>query len=169
MKRVYLGLGSNLGGRERRLEEAIARLHGPDLRVVRISPVYETAPVDAPPQGWFLNLVVEAETGLFPRQLLARTASIERSLGRRRLISKGPRTIDIDILFYGDAVIDMPQLKIPHPRYAERRFVLVPMADLAPDFRDPVTRRTMRELLAAAPEQEIRPAAFRAKLRAFPG
>jgi 2-amino-4-hydroxy-6-hydroxymethyldihydropteridine diphosphokinase len=98
-------------------------------------------------QAWFLNLVVEAETDLFPMQLLARTAGIERALGRVRTTPKGPRTIDIDILLYGNAVVQSAKLQIPHPRMAERRFVLAPLADLAPDLRHPVLHKSVRELL----------------------
>ena len=144
MKTVYLGLGGNLGNREELLRQAIAAMAAPDLRIKRVSPVYETAPVEAPAQPWFLNLVVEAETNLFPRQLLARVRKAEHALGRKRGIPNGPRTIDIDILFYGSFVIDTPELTVPHPRLAGRRFVLAPMADLAPDFRDPASRLTIR-------------------------
>ena len=112
-------------------------------------------------QRWFLNLVAEAETELFPRQLLGRIVKIERELGRRRMIENGPRTIDIDILFFGNAVVQTGELTIPHPRFAERRFVLAPMAELAPDLRDPVSRRTMRELLAETADQAVRPVEFR--------
>src|SRR5271157_1770740 len=129
---IYLSLGSNVGDREANLRTAIERLAAPDLRVLRTSPVYETEPVDCTAQRWFLNLVVEAETGLFPMQLLARMGKIERALGRIRAVPKGPRTIDIDILLYGQAVIRSATLEIPHPRMAERRFVLAPLADRAP-------------------------------------
>ncbi len=156
MKTVYLGLGSNVGDREANLRAALERLSAPDLRVLRISPVYETEPVDYTGQRWFLNLVVEAGTELFPMQLLARAARIERGLGRVRTVAKGPRTIDIDILLYGKAVVCSAALEIPHPRMAERRFVLAPLADLAPDLRHPVTHRTVREMLDAAPEQAVR-------------
>jgi 2-amino-4-hydroxy-6-hydroxymethyldihydropteridine diphosphokinase len=147
-KLVYLSLGSNLGDREQMLRLALERLAAPDLRILRVSSIRETEPVDVLDQPRFLNLVAEAETGLFPKQLLARTARIELELGRKRLRPKGPRTIDIDILLYGDAVIDSPELTVPHPRMAERRFVLEPLAELAPDLRHPVTRRTVREMLA---------------------
>jgi 2-amino-4-hydroxy-6-hydroxymethyldihydropteridine diphosphokinase len=103
-----------------------------------------------------LNLVVEAETSLFPMQLLARAARIERGLGRIRTVPKGPRTIDIDILLYGKAVIRSEALEVPHPRMDERRFVLAPLADLAPDLRHPIAHRTVSEMLAAAPPRTVR-------------
>ena len=152
---VYLSLGSNVGDRDANLREAIGLL-APALRVRRVSPVYETEPVDYTDQSWFLNLAVEAETDLSPTHLLARVAVIERALGRIRTTPKGPRTIDIDILLYGDAVVRTARLEIPHPRMAARRFVLAPLADLAPDLCHPVTRHTVREMLAAAPAQIVR-------------
>jgi 2-amino-4-hydroxy-6-hydroxymethyldihydropteridine diphosphokinase len=148
-KIVYLSLGSNLGDREQMLRQALERLAAAGLRILRVSSIRETEPVDVLDQPRFLNLVAEAETDLFPRQLLARTQRVELELGRKRLRPKGPRTIDIDILLYGDAVIDSPELTVPHPRMAQRRFVLEPLAELAPDLRHPVTRRTVREMLAA--------------------
>jgi 2-amino-4-hydroxy-6-hydroxymethyldihydropteridine diphosphokinase len=151
LKTVYLSLGSNIGDREANLRAAIDRL-GP----VRESPIYETEPVDYLDQRWFLNMAVELETDLFPRQILSRVQKIERELGRERRIPKGPRTIDIDILLYGDVVVRTPALEIPHPRMTERRFVLAPLADLAPNLRHPVTHLTIRELLAAAPPAAVR-------------
>jgi 2-amino-4-hydroxy-6-hydroxymethyldihydropteridine diphosphokinase len=142
VKTIYLSLGSNLGDREANLRAAIDRLNAR-----RVSPIYETEPVDHVAQPFFLNLVVEAETSLMPMQLLAHTQRIERELGRKRTVPKGPRTIDIDILFYGDSVIEVKRLQVPHPRLHERRFVLRPLADLAPDLRHPVTHRTVREML----------------------
>ena len=156
MKLAYLSLGSNLGNREGMLQEALRLLQAPDLRVVRVSPVYETEPMELRDQPWFLNLVAEIETDLLPRQLLARTRKIEKELGRKRKVSKGPRTIDIDILLYGSFVIDTPDLQVPHPRMAERRFVLEPLAQLAPELRHPVLRRTVSELLAATRGQVVR-------------
>ena len=155
MKVLYLSLGSNIGDREDNLRKAIERLAAPDLHVLRVSPVYETEPVEYTNQRWFLNLVVEAETTLFPRMLLTRIHRIERALGRVRTVPKGPRTIDIDILLYGRAVVEIPDLQIPHPRMTERRFVLVPLADLVPHLRHPVTRQTVREMLDAAPAQKV--------------
>ena len=156
MKLAYLSLGSNIGNREGMLAEALRLLQAPDLRVVRVSPVYETEPMELRDQPWFLNLVAEIETDLFPRQLLARTQKIEKELGRKRKVPKGPRTIDIDILLYGRFVIDTPDLQVPHPRMTERRFVLEPLAQLAPELRHPVLRRTVGELLAATRGQVVR-------------
>ena len=151
-KIVYLSLGSNLGDRRANLQNAVTALNAAGIRVLRESPIYETEPVDYIDQPWFLNQVVEAETTLFPMQLLTRTARIERALGRVRSIPKGPRTLDIDILFYGNSIVHTRRLEIPHPRLAERRFVLIPLADLVPDLRHPTSHRTVRELLASAPD-----------------
>jgi 2-amino-4-hydroxy-6-hydroxymethyldihydropteridine diphosphokinase len=155
-KLIYLSLGSNIGDRERNLRAAIERLGAPGLRVLRVSPIYETEPVDVTDQRWFLNLVVQAETTLFPMQLLARVQKVERVLGRVRTVPKGPRIIDIDILLYGTAVVRGGKLQIPHPRIPERRFVLVPLHDLAPTLRHPVTRTTVAELLRTAPPAVVR-------------
>jgi len=165
VKTIYLGLGSNLGDREQMLQGAIDRLHSSEVRITRVSSVYETEPRERRNQRWFLNLVAEAETDLFPRQLLGRIARIEQQLGRRRLSANGPRTIDIDILFYGSFVVETVELQIPHPRFAERRFVLAPMVELAPELRDPVSRTTMRELLPATAGQAMRKVAFRPVIR----
>jgi 2-amino-4-hydroxy-6-hydroxymethyldihydropteridine diphosphokinase len=158
VKTVYLSLGSNIGDRQTNLQVAIEQMRAAGIRIVRISPLYETEPVDLTTQRWFLNLVVEAETDLFPLQLVTRTQKIERALGRVRTIPKGPRTIDIDILLYGNAVIRGETLEVPHPRMADRRFVLVPLADLAPQLRHPITHRTVRDMLDAAPTAAVRPA-----------
>jgi 2-amino-4-hydroxy-6-hydroxymethyldihydropteridine diphosphokinase len=155
-KPIYLSLGSNVGDRASNLQAALQQLAAPDLRVLRVSPAYETEPVEFTAQRWFVNLVAEAETELFPMQLLSRIARVERALGRVRTIPKGPRTIDIDILFYGRSVVHSAKLEIPHPHMAERRFVLAPLADLVPDLRHPVTRTTIREMLEAAPKQTVR-------------
>ena len=156
MKTIYLSLGSNMGDREANLRAGIERLAALEVRVLRASPVYETEPVDYAAQRWFLNLVVEAETGLFPMHLLSRMGKIERALGRVRTVPKGPRTIDIDILLFGQAVIRSAKLEIPHPRMAERRFVLAPLADLVPGLRHPVTHQTVREMLETSPAQTVR-------------
>ena len=156
MKTVYLALGSNIGDRKSNLRAAIENMASAGIRVLRESPIYETEPVGYTAQRWFLNMVVEAETALFPMQLLTRTGKIERMLGRVRTIPNGPRTIDIDILLYGRAVVRTPRLEIPHPRMHERRFVLAPLADLSPDLRHPVSRKTVRQMLNEAPPQAVR-------------
>jgi len=150
VNRVYLSLGSNIGDRESNLSAALAF-----LQPTRVSPIYETEPVDLADQPWFLNLAAELETDLAPHALLARTQQIERDLGRVRNVPKGPREIDIDILFFNGAIIDTPDLIIPHPRLHERRFVLQPLFDLAPDLRHPANGRTVREMLAALPDTVV--------------
>ena len=134
------------------LAHGIEALHAAGVRVLRRSSFYASEPVDAPPQAWFLNAVVEAETALMPRQLLRALMAIERALGRRRTIARGPRTLDLDILFYGTSVIRAPDLEVPHPRMQRRRFVLAPLAELAPGLRHPVSHKTVSELLAEAPD-----------------
>lgn len=156
LKLTYLGLGSNIGDRERQLKNALAALESPGLKLLRVSPIYETEPVENTKQGWFLNLVVEVECHLFPQQLLSRTMRVERGLKRTRTTPKGPRTIDVDILLMGNTVLRTPGLELPHPRMATRRFVLQPLADLAPNFRHPVTRQTIAEMLEKAPAQIVR-------------
>lgn len=156
MKIAFLALGSNLGDRRANLAAAIERLAAPDLRVVRASSLYETEPRDVPDQPWFLNQVIEIETDLFPRQLLARTQKIEREMGRKRMVAKGPRVIDLDILLFADAAVSTPDLEIPHPRMIERRFVLEPLHELAPELRHPQTKATIREMLSQVSDQAIR-------------
>jgi 2-amino-4-hydroxy-6-hydroxymethyldihydropteridine diphosphokinase len=156
LKLVYIALGSNLGDRAEHLRQAREQIDAPDSRLLRASSIYETAPRDVEDQPWFLNQVIECETDLFPRQLLARLQKIERGMGRKRRIAKGPREIDLDILLFGDAVVKAPELEVPHPRLAERRFVLEPLAELVPEKRHPGTRRTMRELLGEVASQVVR-------------
>jgi 2-amino-4-hydroxy-6-hydroxymethyldihydropteridine diphosphokinase len=156
VKTVYLTLGSNVGDRQTNLKRALELLETPELHVLRLSSVYDTEPRDLRSQPRFLNQVVEAETSLFPMQLLKRIAKIERELGRKRLVEKGPRTIDIDILLFERFVVDTEELTIPHPRLHERRFVLEPLAELAPDLRHPVLRKSVRELLSGVPPQGVR-------------
>lgn len=151
IKMVYLGLGSNIGDREAELRTAVRKLDAYDFRIRKVSPVFESEPMYMTDQPPFLNAVVQAETTLFPMRLLLRIANLEKQMGRRRLAKNGPRNIDIDILLFGRFVVNTPQLQIPHPRMPERRFVLEPMVELAPDLRHPVLRRTMKELLMAVP------------------
>jgi 2-amino-4-hydroxy-6-hydroxymethyldihydropteridine diphosphokinase len=153
VKTVYLSLGSNLGEREKHIERAVEELAARGVHVVRQSPLYETEPVGEREQPWFLNRVVEGETGLMPRQLLHVLLEIEEGLGRKRLVPGGPRVIDIDILLYGSSVVRTPELEIPHPRMALRRFVLVPLNDLAAAVRHPVLQKTVVELLAETPDR----------------
>jgi len=150
---VYLSLGSNLGDRAAHIERALARLDEEGARVVKRSSFYQTEPVEFLAQGWFLNMAVEAETELMPRQLLRVIRRIERELGRKRIMRSGPRTIDIDILMFGANIVRAAELEIPHPRMMERRFVLVPMAEIAPALRHPVLRLTMAELLAGTKDR----------------
>jgi 2-amino-4-hydroxy-6-hydroxymethyldihydropteridine diphosphokinase len=149
-KTVYLSLGSNLGDRSANLGKAIERLSSLG-EITAISSFYETEPVDFTPQPWFLNCAVRLETELMPRQLLAGLQSIEREMGRRRTHAKGPRLIDLDILLFGNAVVDLPALIIPHPGLHERRFVLEPLVEIAPELRHPVFKKTMRQLRDALP------------------
>lgn len=157
-KRVFLSLGSNLGDRKAYLDRALEELPGAGVEVLRVSPMYESEPVDYAAQPWFLNCVVEAATEAMPLQLLHRLQQIENRLGRRRgtQIRRGPRTIDIDILLYGNQVISTSTLTVPHPRMTQRRFVLEPLRELSPDLRHPVSRRTVGELLSEASGQSIR-------------
>ena len=156
MKTVYLGLGSNIGDREANLREAIERMEAAGVQVVRRSSLYETEPREILDQPWFLNAAVEAATALFPLQLLACIRNIERAMGRRRVTPKGPRNIDIDVLFYGRTVVTTAELAVPHPRLAERRFVLEPLVEIAPELRHPVTGKTAKEMLAALEPQGVR-------------
>ena len=159
-KTTYLALGSNLGDRERNLVEAVRLLTGEgNVEIVRRSSIYETAPVSYENQPRFLNQVIEVKTALFPRQLLHATQAIERELGRKRTMVNGPRTIDIDSLLFGRTVMVSDELTIPHPRMMERRFVLEPLAELAPQLRHPVSKQRISELLGAVKSQDVK--AFR--------
>lgn len=150
MNLAYLSLGSNIGDREAQLREAIRRLDGIG-QVRKISSLYETEPVEFTQQALFLNCAVVLETSLAARELMSRLLEIERTLGRERVQKKGPRTIDIDILLLGDLVVNSSQVTIPHPAMAERRFVLEPLGEIAPEAVHPVLQKTVRELLAELP------------------
>ena len=126
------------------------------MRIVQTSSLYETEPQDVRNQPWFLNMVVEVETSLFPKQLLARIHKIERELGRKRTVPKGPRPIDVDILLYGTFAMEAAQLQIPHPRMTERRFVLEPLQEIAPGLRHPITKKTVSEMLGNCAGQVVR-------------
>ena len=149
LKTIYLSLGSNLDDRAANLSRALDLLESSGVHITRRSSLYATEPRDFTPQRWFLNCCIEAETSLLPRQLLHAIRSIELQLGRRRLVPSGPRSLDIDILFYASAIIRTRDLVIPHACLADRRFVLVPLAEIAPALRHPTLQKTMLELLAA--------------------
>lgn len=155
-KKAFLSLGSNLGDRVANLRAALRRLQRHDFLIMRVSKVYETSPMYLIQQPDFLNIIAEVETTLFPMRALLRCANVEREMGRRRTTPNGPRLIDIDIVLFGGFVMDTGALTVPHPRMAERRFVLQPLSELAPDLRHPVTKRSIREMLADAPPQDLR-------------
>ena len=148
LRLVYIAMGSNVGDRAATLARAVEEMNRAGLRILRQSSIYVTQPVGGPPQAWFLNAVVEAETDWMPLRLLHVLQKIERALGRRRMVISGPRTLDLDVLFYGGSVIRSRELEVPHPRLPQRRFVLAPLAELAPALSHPLLHKTMAELLA---------------------
>ena len=153
--RIYIALGSNLGNREEYLRSGVRRLAERGVNVIRTASVYSTAPRDVLDQPRFLNTVIESDTTLSPQKLLATCLDIEQQNKRIRDTGtqKGPRTLDIDIIFYGTEIIRTPDLTIPHPRFAVRQFVLVPLAEIAPNFIDPVSGKTIADLLAHCPDE----------------
>jgi len=144
---VYLSLGSNVGDREQYIHAAIHGLSGRDVRIIRCAAIYLTEPREMLNQPQFLNTVLEGSTSLDPDQLLKVCLEVEEVNLRTRDISKGPRTLDIDIIFFGREIIRKHGLEIPHPRFSKRRFVLEPLAEIAPEFVDPVSGKTIRQLL----------------------
>lgn len=147
MPTVFLSLGSNIGDREKNLRTAITALAEANVRVTRVSSFYETEPVDLREQPWFLNCAAQAETELPPLELLRALREIESHMGTRKLVPKGPRLIDLDILLYGEETIDTPELQVPHPRMLLRKFVLVPLAEIAPYLKHPSWGEIVSQLL----------------------
>jgi 2-amino-4-hydroxy-6-hydroxymethyldihydropteridine diphosphokinase len=154
-KTVYLSLGSNVGDRAKNLRAAIDELPHAGVAITRVSSFYETEPVDLREQPWFLNCVVEAETHFDPIMLLRALREIETKMGSRKLVAKGPRLIDMDILLYGSETMDTKELQVPHPRMHLRRFVLVPLAEIAPEAVHPSLKKAVKQLLEETPDHSI--------------
>jgi 2-amino-4-hydroxy-6-hydroxymethyldihydropteridine diphosphokinase len=157
---VYLSLGSNLGEREGNLRAAIAELPPAGVRVERVSSLYETEPVDYVEQPWFLNCVVMGQAEVPAEELLHRLREIETRMGSKKEFAKGPRLLDIDILLYGEETIDTPELQVPHPRMLKRKFVMAPLAEIAPELSHPTWPKglTVREALVRSQDSsEVRP------------
>jgi len=151
---VYLSLGSNVGDREDHLRDALTRLQAQG-RIVSVSSFYETEPVEFTDQVWFLNCAVALEATKTPESLMEALLYVEQRMGRQRIQRKGPRTIDIDILLFGDKIVESAKLTIPHPAMHERRFVLEPLAEIAPEALHPALKKTIRELLDALPPGQL--------------
>ena len=159
LRRVFFSLGSNLGDRRENLERAIEALEREQIPVLQQSSIYETEPQEVANQPWFLNMVVQSEAHYFPIQCLRIVQRIERELGRVRggsVVRKGPRVIDIDILLFGNVVMESGSLTLPHPRMLERRFVLEPLKEIAPGLRHPVNKEPIDKYLSCITGQKVR-------------
>src|SRR6201998_2549774 len=146
---VYIALGTNVGEREPNLLQALLLLPESGVHIRRVSSIYETEPVDYLDQEWFLNMVLEAQTELDPLDLLTAPPCMDARMGSRKAFAKGPRKIDLDILLYGNETIDTPELQVPHPRMLERKFVLIPLAEIASNLRHPSWKSGVTSLLAS--------------------
>jgi 2-amino-4-hydroxy-6-hydroxymethyldihydropteridine diphosphokinase len=158
LRTAYLSFGSNLGDRRAALENAISALEQQQVHVIGRSSIYETEPQDVRDQPWFLNMVAQCETRFFPVQLLTIVLAIERELGRARTpaTKRGPRVIDLDLLLFGSTVMHTPELELPHPRMLERRFVLEPLVEIAPELRHPATKELFSSYLGKVAGQKVK-------------
>jgi 2-amino-4-hydroxy-6-hydroxymethyldihydropteridine diphosphokinase len=155
---IYIGLGSNLGNRLANIRKAIELMEEEGIEIIDKSSLYETEPVGYKQQGWFLNSVVRGKTELSPKRLWKMLEKIEKLMGREKEVKWGPRIIDLDILFYGNKILNDEQLQIPHSELHKRRFVLVPLQEIAPQLVHPVLNKSIRELLGELKDNsEVRP------------
>jgi 2-amino-4-hydroxy-6-hydroxymethyldihydropteridine diphosphokinase len=152
---VFLSLGSNVGDRGKNLRAAIDALPGLGVQIKRVSSIYQTEPVDLLEQPWFLNCVVEGETTVPPAALLKELRELEQRMGSKKVVARGPRLIDLDILVYGAQTIDLSELQVPHPRMHLRRFVLAPLAEIAPDLKHPSWGGSAAQLLAGLSDSSV--------------